>query len=67
MERNIQLDWKSIVEEAVRRRQEQGLTQAELAVLAGVSKPTLNRFEQGRTNVTLENAFKVLRALGLLG
>jgi len=51
----------------VRRRQEQGLTQAELAVLAGVSKPTLNRFEQGRTNVTLENAFKVLRALGLLG
>jgi len=66
MERNIRLDWQGIIEEAIKRRKEQRLTQEQLAVLAGVSKPTLNRFEQGKTNVTLENAMKILRILGLM-
>lgn len=66
MERNIRLDWSAFVEEAIKRRKEQGLTQEKLAILVGVSKPTLNRFEQGNTNVTLANVFKILRALGLL-
>lgn len=46
MERNIRLDWQDIVREAVKRRREQRLTQKQLAVLAGVSKPTLNRLER---------------------
>lgn len=36
-----------------------------MAILAGVSKPTLNSFEQGKTNITLENALKILKMLGL--
>ncbi|MCY3983248.1 MAG: helix-turn-helix transcriptional regulator [Roseovarius sp.] len=65
MERNIQLNWQGVVQEAVRRRKEQKLTQEQLAVLAGVSKPTLNGFEQGKTNIRLDNALKILRMLGL--
>ena len=47
------------------RRKQQRLTQEQLAVLAGVSKPTLNRFEQGQLNITLENAIKIFKVLGL--
>ena len=65
MERNIRLNWQLIIEEALSRRKQQRLTQAQLAVLAGVSKPTVNRFEQGKTNITLENVFKILKILGL--
>ena len=66
MERNICLDWPKLIEEAVKRRKEQRLTQEQLSILAGVSKPMLNHFEQGRINITLENAMKILRLLGLL-
>jgi len=65
MERNIRLNWQSLIEEAIKRRKEQRLTQEQLAVLAGVSKPTLNAFEQGKTSITLENAIKIFKALGL--
>lgn len=65
MERNIRLNWEEIVEEAIRRRKQQKLTQKALAVLAGVSGPTVNSFEQGKTSITLESALKILRCLGL--
>jgi len=65
MERNIRLNWQHFVEEAVKRRKEQKLTQEQLSVLAGVSKPTLNSFEQGKTSVRLDSALKILRVLGL--
>ena len=65
MERNIRIDWQSIVKEAVKRRKEQNLTQEQLAVIVGVSKPTLNGFEKGKQNIKLENALKILKALGL--
>ena len=65
MERNLRLDWQSLVEEAVRRRKEQKLSQKKLAVLAGVSGPTVNDFEKQRTTITLESALKILRCLGM--
>lgn len=65
MERNIRLDWQDIVREAVRRRREQKLTRKQLAVLAGVSKPTLNRLERGVTAIRLDSVLKILRVLGL--
>ena len=65
MERNIFLNWPEFVEEAVKRRKLQRLTQEQLAILVGISKPTLNSFEQGKTTVTVENALKILHALGL--
>ena len=65
MERNIRLNWQEIVKEAVARRKQQGLTQKQLAVLAGVSGPTVNSFEQGKLTLTLESASKILKCLGL--
>ena len=65
MERNIRLNWSQLVTEAVKRRKEQRLTQEQLAILVGVSKPMLNHFEQGRMNITLANAMKILKVLGL--
>jgi len=65
MERNLRLDWPGLVTEAVKRRKQQGLTQEQLAIYAGISKPTLNHFEQGHTNITLDSAMKILRMLGL--
>lgn len=65
MERNICLNWPKLVEEAVKRRKEQHLSQEKMALLIGVSKPTLNSFEQGKTNITLKNCLKILHSLGL--
>lgn len=65
MERNIHLNWQGLVEEAIRRRKEQQLTQQELALIARVSKPTVNQFEQGRTTLTMASVIKILSVLGL--
>ena len=65
MERNIFLNWSDLVKEAIKRRKLQHLTQEQLAVLAQVSKPTLNIFEQVKKNITVENAMKILNILGL--
>jgi transcriptional regulator with XRE-family HTH domain len=66
MERNLQLDWPRLVAEAIKRRKSQNLTQKQLAILAGVSAPTLNRFEQNYANITLKSAFAILKTLGLI-
>lgn len=66
MERNIQLDWSAIVEKAIERRKQQGLTQEQLAVLSGVSKPTIIRFERQEKNIMLNSAFSILKILGLI-
>ncbi|NGZ95631.1 MAG: hypothetical protein CV089_05790 [Nitrospira sp. WS110] len=65
MERHLRLDWPGLVEEAIRRRKAQQLSQKTLAVLAGVSGPTVNAFEQQKTTLTLDSALKILRCLGL--
>lgn len=65
MERNIRLNWTDLVTQAIKRRKEQNLTQQQLSVLAGVSKPTLNSFEQMKTSIKLESAIKILQVLGL--
>lgn len=66
MERNLCLNWPELVEEAIKRRKQQKLTQKQLAILADVSSPTLNSFEQGKTNITLASAMKILYMLGML-
>lgn len=66
MERNIYLNWQNFVEEAVKRRKEQRITQEQFALLVGLSKPTVNAFEQGKTNIKLDSALKILNALGLV-
>ena len=65
MERYILFNWADFVDEAIKRRKSRRITQEKMAVLAGVSKSTLNSFEQGKTTITLENALKTLWTLGL--
>jgi len=60
------LDWQGLVDEAVRRRKEEGHTQKSLAALAGVSVPTVNAFEQGEIKLRLEKVFHILEALGMV-
>jgi len=59
------LDWGRVVQEALRRRKEEGLTQRSLAALAGVSLPTVNAFERGEINLRFERIAAILSALGL--
>lgn len=59
------IDWREVVDEAIRRRKQERLTQAELADLAGVSRPLVVAFERGDINLRLERVVAVLDALGM--
>jgi transcriptional regulator with XRE-family HTH domain len=59
------INWLAVVDEAVRLRKKEGLTQAGLASLAGVSRPTVVSFEQGEVNLQFERVIAILEALGL--
>ncbi len=59
------IDWRAVVDEAVRRRKREGLSQRLLAELAGVSPPTVNAFEQGDTNLRFAGIVAILQALGM--
>ena len=59
------IDWRATVDEAFRRRKQEGLTQAHLATLAGVSRATVVAFEQGEINLRFERVIAILDALGL--
>lgn len=59
------LNWDALVDEAVRRRKTEGLTQVQLAALAGVSAPTIISFEKGDKGLSLSKAIDILAALGL--
>ncbi|HCR85683.1 MAG TPA: hypothetical protein DIV86_03290 [Alphaproteobacteria bacterium] len=66
MERNFQLDWQEIVTEAINRRKQQKLNQKQLAVIAGISHPTIIKFENCDPSLKLESAFAILKVLGLV-
>ncbi len=59
------LNWQNLVIEATAIRKHESLTQRDLAALAGVSQPTIWKFEKGATAIRLESALAILRALGL--
>ncbi len=61
----LPIDWRAVVDEAIRRRKDDGLSQRDLAALAGVSLPTVNQFEQGEINLRFERVVAILDALGL--
>ncbi|MCA3362096.1 MAG: helix-turn-helix transcriptional regulator, partial [Roseomonas sp.] len=54
------------MEETIRRRKAEKLTQREHAALASVSVPTMAAFERGETTLTLSKAFDILRVVGLV-
>ena len=60
------MDIKSEVGNSIRRvRTEQGLTQKELGEKMGVGEPTVNKYESGNQNLTVETIKKVADALGM--
>ena len=60
------LAWQRYVEETLRRRKAEGLTQKSHSALAGVSHPTMAAFERGETTLTLAKALDILRVVGLV-
>jgi transcriptional regulator with XRE-family HTH domain len=62
----VPLDWKRLVDETLRRRKAEGMTQREHAALAGVSIPTIAAFERDERTLTLAKAFDILRVVGLI-
>ena len=65
MEREFQINWPILVEEAVRRRRGMKLTQKQLASLAKVSTPTVSRFEQAEKDLQLSSVLTLLDVLGM--
>lgn len=66
MERNVRLNWPALVEEARQRRGSLALTQRQLARIAGVSAPTVSRFERAERDLQLSSALAILEVLGLI-
>src|SRR4051794_37347422 len=60
------LNWPEIVEEALRRRKAERLTQREHAALASVSIPTMAAFERRELTLSLGKALDILRVVGLV-
>lgn len=65
MERQFCINWQAFVEEAKQRRKEQKLTQAKLGELAGVSTPTVSRFESGAVDIQLSTVLAIFEVLGM--
>lgn len=65
MEWQFRINWQALVEEAKQRRKEQKLTQAKLGDLAGVSTPTISRFESGEADIQLSTVLAILGILGM--
>lgn len=57
---------RDLSEDTAAWRKLRGLTQAQLADRAGVSRATLARLEQGDGGIGLETMLRILRALGIL-
>jgi transcriptional regulator with XRE-family HTH domain len=56
---------KAIGEQATKLRKEAGLSQKALADLAGVGHVTVIALEKGEGGLRLENAWRILGALGI--
>ena len=55
---------QSVIEQYVRYRKIQGMTQAELAKRAGISRTNITRFESGNYNQSWEMLVRIAAALG---
>ena len=59
------LNWQRLVREAVAVRKQERLSQRDIAALAGVTQPTVVKFEKGSTSIRVNSALAILRALSL--
>ena len=56
---------QSVIEQYIRWRKIQGMTQAELAKRAGIPRTNITRFESGNYNPSLEMLVRIAAALGM--
>lgn len=59
------VNWSELVSEAIRRRKGERLSQRDLAALAGVSLPTVVKFEKGSGEIIVAKVLAILKVLGL--
>lgn len=59
------LNWQALVDEALRRRKAERMTQREHAALASVSIPTIAAFDRAERSLTLAKVLDILRVVGL--
>src|SRR5579871_1596325 len=57
---------RQLAEHLLTWRKLRGMTQAQLADRANISRDTLARLERGEASISVENLLLVLRALGIL-
>jgi len=60
----VKLDWSEVVASAKRQRREMRLTQRRLAAIAGVSLPTVVKFEAGQ-DIRISSALAILKVLNM--
>lgn len=65
MEQYKKFCWEEIVNRAVKRRKELGITQKRLALLANVSTPTISRFENNDQDIKLSSVLAIINVLGV--
>ncbi|GAB3643048.1 helix-turn-helix domain-containing protein [Spirosoma arcticum] len=56
---------KTISQLLVEQREQKGVTQAQLSVLAGIKQPHLARIEQGESKPTMPIVFRICEALSI--
>ena len=56
---------QSVIEQYIRCRKIQGMTQAKLAKRAGIPRTNITRFESGNYNQSLEMLVRIAAALGM--
>ncbi len=55
----------ALINELIKAREEQGLTQRELEKLSGVAQPVISRMEKGTTSPSIDTVLKFLVPLGM--
>ena len=54
----------AIINEMIKAREENGITQKQLEAMSGVTQPVISRMEKGTTDPQLSTVLKVLNSLG---
>ena len=54
----------AIINEMIKAREEDGITQKQLEAMSGIKQPVISRMEKGNTDPQLSTVLKILNSLG---
>lgn len=54
----------AIINELIKAREENGITQKQLEAMSGIRQPVISRMEKGTTDPQLSTVLKILNSLG---